>query len=62
MGTPDFAVQSLDAIHSSGYKVVGVLTAPDRPAGRGRKIRFSAVKEYALEKGLQLLQLSLIHI
>jgi methionyl-tRNA formyltransferase len=56
MGTPDFAVQSLDAIYEAGYNVVGVITAPDRPAGRGRKIQYSAVKKYSLEKGLPLLQ------
>lgn len=56
MGTPDFAVASLKAILESGYEVVGVITAPDRPAGRGRKIRFSAVKEFALETGLTILQ------
>lgn len=56
MGTPDFAVQSLDKIHNSDYEVVGVITAPDRPAGRGRKVQFSAVKKYALDKGLKLLQ------
>lgn len=56
MGTPDFAVASLKAVLESGYEVVGVITAPDRPAGRGRKIRFSAVKEFALESGLTILQ------
>lgn len=56
MGTPEFAAGILDAILTKGYNVVGVVTAPDKPAGRGQKIRYSAVKEYALEKGLQLLQ------
>ncbi len=56
MGTPDFAVASLRALIEGGYDVVAVLTAPDRPAGRGRKLRFSAVKEYALQMGLTLLQ------
>src|SRR5690606_37870269 len=56
MGTPEFAAGILDAILEKGYNVVGVITAPDKPAGRGQKIRYSAVKEYALEKGLPLLQ------
>lgn len=56
MGTPDFAVASLKAIYEAKYNIVGVLTAPDRPAGRGQKLRQSAVKEYALEKGLMVLQ------
>lgn len=56
MGTPDFAVQSLKAIVESGYNVVGVITAADKPAGRGRKINQSAVKQYALEQKLPLLQ------
>ena len=56
MGTPDFAVASLKAILESGYKVVGVITAPDKEAGRGKKIRYSAIKEYALSTGLLLLQ------
>lgn len=56
MGTPDFAVQSLKAIVESGFNVVGVITAPDKPAGRGRKINQSAVKQYALKQDLPLLQ------
>jgi methionyl-tRNA formyltransferase len=56
MGTPEFAVTILDAINKSHHEIVGVVTAPDRPAGRGRKIKFSAVKEYALEQELQILQ------
>ncbi|TRZ42868.1 methionyl-tRNA formyltransferase [Robertkochia solimangrovi] len=56
MGTPDFAVATLDRIITSGYEVVGVITAPDRPAGRGRKLNESAVKKYATEKGLTVLQ------
>jgi len=55
MGTPEFAVASLDAINKV-YEVVGVVTIADKPAGRGKKIRFSAVKEYALENDLPLLQ------
>lgn len=56
MGTPEFAVAPLQKLVEKGYKVVGVITAPDRPAGRGKKIRFSAVKEYALSRELPLLQ------
>lgn len=56
MGTPDFAVATLRSLVEKGYNVVGVITAPDRPAGRGRKLQKSAVKKYALEKGLAVLQ------
>ena len=56
MGTPDFAVASLRKLVESNYKVVGVITAPDRPAGRGQKLRASAVKEYALSVGLTIMQ------
>ena len=56
MGTPEFAVRTLDAIISNGFNVVGVITAPDKPAGRGRKLSESAVKTYALSKGLTILQ------
>ena len=56
MGTPEFAVASLDALVSGGYNVVGVVTMPDKPAGRGYKMQFSAVKEYALAHHLPLLQ------
>lgn len=56
MGTPDFAVESLKALVEGGYNVVGVITMPDKPAGRGYKIQYSPVKEYALEKQLPLLQ------
>ena len=56
MGTPDFAVGILDTIYSNGYEIAGVITAPDKPAGRGQKISMSAVKEYALSKNLRLLQ------
>ena len=55
MGTPEFAVASLDAINKV-HEVVGVVTVADKPAGRGKKIRYSAVKEYALENDLPLLQ------
>jgi methionyl-tRNA formyltransferase len=56
MGTPDFAVESLKALTENGYQLVGVITAPDKPAGRGKKLAQSAVKKYALEKGITLLQ------
>ncbi|UCE92639.1 MAG: methionyl-tRNA formyltransferase [Flavobacteriaceae bacterium] len=56
MGTPDFAVDSLKALVEENYKVVGVITAPDRPAGRGRKLNESAVKKYAKTNGLNILQ------
>ncbi|MCG2610538.1 methionyl-tRNA formyltransferase [Flavobacterium sp. SM15] len=56
MGTPEFAVGILDTIYKNKYEIVGVITAPDKPAGRGQKIQHSAVKEYALEKNLRLLQ------
>lgn len=56
MGTPPFAVSSLATLHESQHQVVAVVTAPDKPAGRGRKLRPSAVKEYARQKDLRLLQ------
>ena len=56
MGTPEFAVGILDTIIKNNYEVVGVITAADKPAGRGQKIKYSAVKEYALENNLTLLQ------
>lgn len=56
MGTPDFAVASLDALQKSDHQIVGVITAPDKPAGRGKKIRQSAIKVYAQENELITLQ------
>ncbi len=56
MGTPDFAVGSLKALVENGYNIVGVITSVDKPAGRGRQLAESAVKKYALEQGLTLLQ------
>lgn len=56
MGTPDFAVAILDTLIKNTYKVVGVITAPDRPAGRGRKLNESAVKKYATDNKLTILQ------
>ncbi|WP_207426020.1 methionyl-tRNA formyltransferase [Pedobacter sp. SYSU D00535] len=56
MGTPDFAVASLDALVQAGCNIVAVVTAPDKPAGRGQKLNESAVKKYAAAKGLPILQ------
>ncbi|MEM7510036.1 MAG: methionyl-tRNA formyltransferase [Bacteroidota bacterium] len=56
MGTPEFAVPTLAAIHESNQEVVGVVTAPDKPAGRGRKLQSSAVKKYADEQGIPVFQ------
>ena len=56
MGTPDFAVTVLDAVCAAGYDVVGVVTVPDRQTGRGLKVTYSPVKEYALAHNLPLLQ------
>ncbi|MBP1616871.1 MAG: methionyl-tRNA formyltransferase [Bacteroidetes bacterium] len=56
MGTPDFAVESLRILVENGYNVVGVITMPDKPAGRGHKLQPSAVKNYSVEQNLPLLQ------
>ncbi len=56
MGTPDFAVESLRQLVEGGYNVAGVITMPDKPAGRGHKIQYSPVKQYALSQNLPLLQ------
>lgn len=56
LGTPDFAVESLRRIHEGGYNIVGVVTMPDKPAGRGHKLLQSPVKQYAVEQGLRLMQ------
>jgi len=56
MGTPEFAVATLDALVSAGFQICAVVTAPDRPAGRGRQLRASAVKQRAVELGIDLLQ------
>ncbi|MEP1487580.1 MAG: methionyl-tRNA formyltransferase [Algibacter sp.] len=56
MGTPDFAVATLKTLVDHKYNVVGVITAPDKPAGRGRKLNESAVKQYAKSEGLNILQ------
>ena len=56
MGTPDFAVESLKVLVENNYNVVGVITMPDKPAGRGHKIQYSPVKQYALDNNLHILQ------
>jgi methionyl-tRNA formyltransferase len=56
MGTPDIATAALDAIISEGFNVVGIITAPDKPAGRGQKLQISPVKHYALDHNLHILQ------
>ena len=56
MGTPEFSVGPLDALIQKGYHVAGVVTVPDKPSGRGLKMNESAVKKYAVEHGLPLLQ------
>jgi methionyl-tRNA formyltransferase len=56
MGTPEFAVASLNKLVEAGCNIVGVITAPDKAAGRGMEVQQSAVKKYALEKGLNILQ------
>src|SRR3546814_12366597 len=56
MGTPEFAVASLAALLDAGNDIVAVVTAPDKPAGRGQKLHQSAVKEYALAQGIPVLQ------
>nr|WP_294901240.1 methionyl-tRNA formyltransferase [uncultured Pedobacter sp.] len=56
MGTPDFAVASLKALLNAGENIVGVITAPDKPAGRGQKLNESAVKKFAVENNLNVLQ------
>ncbi len=56
MGTPDFAVESLKVLVENNYEIVGVVTMPDKPAGRGHKIQFSPIKEYALAQNLNILQ------
>lgn len=56
MGTPDFAVGALDALCGAGHEIVAVVTQPDKPKGRSGRLSFSPVKEYALEKGIPVLQ------
>ena len=56
MGTPDFAKESLEAIHKAGHHIIGVVTNPDRPQGRGMKLQPSEVKKFALEKEFKIYQ------
>jgi methionyl-tRNA formyltransferase len=56
MGTPEFAVSSLDVLVQNNYNIVGVITSPDKPAGRGQQLRQSAIKIYALKHNLKILQ------
>ena len=56
MGTPEFAVASLNILVKNNYNIVGVITAPDKPAGRGKLLNQSAIKKYALEHKLNILQ------
>ena len=56
MGTPEFAVASLERLAEGDFEVVAVVTAPDRPAGRGQKLKASAVKEYAVSRNIPVLQ------
>lgn len=56
MGTPHFAVSSLEILVKNGYNIVAVVTSPDKPAGRGQQVQQSAVKEFAVKQGLPVLQ------
>ena len=56
MGTPDISKEALENIYNAGFEIVGVVTQPDRPSGRGMKVIYSPVKEYALEKGFKIFQ------
>jgi methionyl-tRNA formyltransferase len=56
LGTPEFAVPSLQILVENGYEIVGVVTAPDKPAGRGNRMQMSEVKKYALSQNLNILQ------
>lgn len=56
MGTPDFAVEPLKQLVDNGYNVVAVITMPDKPAGRGHKVQFSPVKQFAVDRGLKIMQ------
>ena len=56
MGTPDFAKESLEALYNAGFKILGVVTNPDKPKGRGMKLVASPVKEYAIEKNIPIYQ------
>ena len=56
MGTPDFAKESLEAVYNAGYEILGVVTNPDKPRGRGMKMMASPVKEFAIEKDIKIYQ------
>ncbi|MEY5040932.1 MAG: hypothetical protein RLZZ414_471, partial [Bacteroidota bacterium] len=56
MGTPQFAVEGLQKIHSSNHTIVAVVTTPDKPAGRGYQLQESAIKKAAMELGIPVLQ------
>ncbi|MCI9063309.1 MAG: methionyl-tRNA formyltransferase, partial [Clostridia bacterium] len=56
MGTPDFARESLEAIYNNGHEIIGVVTNPDKPKGRGMKMLMTPVKEFAVEKGIPVYQ------
>ena len=56
MGTPDFAKESLEAVYNAGYEILGVVTNPDKPTGRGMKMMASPVKEFAIEKNIKIYQ------
>ena len=56
MGTPDFSVPSLETIAAEGYELIGVVTKPDRPRGRGKRLLPSPVKKWAIEKGIDIYQ------
>ena len=56
MGTPEFAVESLKALCDGNFNIVGVITAPDKPSGRGQKLTFSPVKEFAISRNIPVLQ------
>jgi methionyl-tRNA formyltransferase len=56
MGTPDFAIPSLRILVDGGFEIAGIITAPDKPAGRGRKLTTSPIKDFALENNLRILQ------
>ena len=56
MGTPDFAKESLEAVYNAGYEILGVVTNPDKPKGRGMKMMASPVKEFSIEKNIKRYQ------
>ena len=56
MGTPDFAKESLESIYNAGHNILGVVTNPDKPKGRGMKMAFSPVKEFAISKNINVYQ------